>query len=143
MRILGLDVGGRRIGVALSDPLGVLANALAIIEVKPDGSELDEILTLAQEYEAGRIVIGLPRSMDGSIGEQAQKTQAFAEELAKLTDIPIELSDERLSTSMADQILRSNKKKTPRQIEQERDAVAAAFILQWYLDEHQGEVSLT
>lgn len=143
MRILGLDVGGRRIGVALSDPLGVLANALAVIEVKPDGSELDEILTLAQEYEAGRIVIGLPRSMDGSIGEQAQKTQAFAEELAKLTDIPIELSDERLSTSMADQILRSNKKKTPRQIEQERDAVAAAFILQWYLDEHQGEVSLT
>ncbi len=144
MRILGLDVGGRRIGVALSDPLGVLANALAVIEVKPDGSELDEILTLAQEYEAGRIVIGLPRSMDGSIGEQAQKIQAFAEELAKLTDIPIELSDERLSTSMADQILRSkNKKKTPRQIEQERDAVAAAFILQWYLDEHQGEVSLT
>jgi len=143
MRILGLDVGGRRIGVALSDPLGVLANALAVIEAKPDGSELDEILTLAQEYEAGRIVIGLPRSMDGSIGEQAQKIQAFAEELAKLTDIPIELSDERLSTSMADQILRSNKKKTPRQIEQERDAVAAAFILQWYLDEHQGEVSLT
>jgi len=143
MRILGLDVGGRRIGVALSDPLGVLANALAVIEVKPDGSELDEILTLAQEYEAGRIVIGLPRSMDGSIGEQAQKTQVFAEELAKLTDIPIELSDERLSTSMADEILRSNKKKTPRQIEQERDAVAAAFILQWYLDEHQGEVSLT
>jgi len=142
MRILGLDVGDRRIGVALSDPLGVLANALAVIEVKPDGSELGGILRLAQEHEAGRIVIGLPRSMDGSIGEQAQKTQAFAQALAKLTDIPIELSDERLSTSMADQILRNNKKKTPRQIEQERDAVAAAFILQWYLDEHKGEVSL-
>ena len=142
MRILGLDVGDRRIGVALSDPLGILANALAVIEVKTDGSALGEIVRLAQEHEAGRIVVGFPRSMDGSIGEQAQKTQAFVEGLAKLTDIPVEFSDERLSTSMADQILRS-KKKTPQQIKQERDAVAAAFILQWYLDEHRQEGSLT
>jgi len=135
MRILGLDVGDKRIGVALSDPMQILASPLTVIEVKPGADEFMEIIALTREHEATRIVVGFPRSMDGSIGEQATKTEAFARKLSEVTDIPIEFSDERLSTSMADQILKS-KKKTPQQIKQERDAYAAALILQWYLDEH-------
>ena len=135
MRILGLDVGDRRIGVALSDPMRILAKPLAVITVKSGVDPLAEILSLAREHEVSQIIVGLPRSMDGSIGEQAVKTKDFADKLSEQTSIPIEFSDERLSTAEADRILKS-KKKSPQEIKKERDAYAAALILQWYLDEH-------
>jgi len=138
VRILGLDVGDKRIGVAMSDPMEILASTLTVIERKRDGSEFETILALVKEHKAGRIVVGFPRSMDGSIGQQAQKTQAFAEALSKLTDIPIELSDEQLSTSMATDMMR-NSGKNRKQIKARRDTAAAALILQWYLNEHRQE----
>lgn len=138
MRILGLDVGDKRIGVALSDPMGILASMLMVIERKANRSEFQAIADLANVHGAGMIVVGLPRSMDGTIGPQAEKTQAFAEELAGLVDIPVELSDERLSTSIADKLLRDTGKNRE-QIKKKRDAAAAALILQWYLDEHTSD----
>ena len=136
MRILGLDVGDRRIGVALSDPMGILASVLTVIERKADRSEFQVIVDLVNEHGAGKIVVGLPRSMDGTIGPQAEKTQDFARSLAELIDVPVELSDERLSTSIADKLLRDTGK-SREQIKKKRDAAAAALILQWYLDEHR------
>lgn len=142
MRILGLDVGDKRIGVALSDPIGILASPLTVIERKADNSEFEAVLSLVKENGAGRIVVGFPRSMDGSIGEQAHKTNAFVEALSELTDIPIELSDERLSSSIADDVLCDVGKKDYKQIKKKRDAVAAALILQWYLDRYREEENL-
>lgn len=133
MRILGLDVGDRRIGVAMSDPMEMLANTLTVIERKGDGTDLTSILNMVKENEVGCIVVGLPRSMDGSLGEQATKTNAFVEELSKLTDIPIKMWDETLSTVIAEGLLK-DAGRNRRQIKKRKDAVAAAVILQWYLD---------
>ena len=138
MRILGLDVGDKRIGVALSDPLGILARALTVIERSKDNSEMAAILGLVEEHKAERIVVGLPLLMDGSIGEQAEKTRVFVKQLGQLTSIPIEMTDERLSTSIAEQLLRGAGKHRA-QIKGIRDAAAAALTLQWYLDEHKEE----
>ena len=138
MRILGLDVGDRRIGVAMSDPMGILASALAVIERKSDGAHFETIVDWVKENGVERIVVGLPRLMDGSIGTQAEKTRGFVEQLKQLTDVPIETSDERLSTSVADQLMR-DAGKNRKQIKEMRDAAAAALILQWYLDEHKKE----
>ncbi|MDD5092841.1 MAG: Holliday junction resolvase RuvX [Dehalococcoidia bacterium] len=138
MRILGLDVGDKRIGVAMSDPMEILASTLTVIERKRDGSEFDALLALVKEHKVGRIVVGYPRSMDGTIGHQAEKTQAFAEALLKLTDVPVELSDEQLSTSMATDMMR-DAGRNRKQIKARRDTAAAALILQWYLNEHRPE----
>ncbi|HAZ31277.1 MAG TPA: Holliday junction resolvase RuvX [Dehalococcoidia bacterium] len=133
MRILGLDVGDRRIGVAMSDPMGILASALTVIEREGDGTDVESILDMIKENEVGCIVVGLPRSMDGSIGKQAAKTNAFVEDLAELTDVPIKMWDERLSTVIAEGLLK-DAGKDRRQMKKRRDAAAAAVILQWYLD---------
>jgi len=133
MRILSLDVGDKRIGVAMSDPMEILASALTVIERKGDGTDLKSILDMVKENEVGCIVVGLPRSMDGSIGKQAAKTNAFVEELSELTDVPIKMWDERLSTVIAERLLK-DAGRDRRQMKKRRDAAAAAVILQWYLD---------
>ena len=136
-RILGLDVGEKRIGVAVSDPQGLLATPVAVIDRVEVTSDVMAILGLVRQYGAERIVVGLPRSMDGSIGPQAQRVQGFAMMLAGHSEVPVEHWDERLSTvaaerMMADAGLKAAKRKA------KRDAVAAAFILQGYLDRGQG-----
>ena len=136
MRILGLDVGDKRIGVAMSDPMGILASALTVIERKGDNSDFKVILGLVKEHEVGRIVVGLPQLMDGSHGEQAEKTKVFVKQLEQFTNLPIEMHDERLSTSVSDQLLR-DAGKNRRQRKEKRDTAAATLILQWYLDEHR------
>ncbi|MBT9149631.1 MAG: Holliday junction resolvase RuvX [Dehalococcoidia bacterium] len=135
MRFLGLDVGDKRIGVAMSDPLGILASALTLIEGKSDSAALEAILDLVEKNEVGCVVVGLPRSMDGSVGKQAARVDAFVKELSKLTDVPIKMWDERLSTIAADRLLR-DAGRDRHQIKNRRDAVAAAVILQGYLDRH-------
>ncbi|MFO8010781.1 MAG: Holliday junction resolvase RuvX [Dehalococcoidia bacterium] len=138
MRILGLDIGDRRIGVALSDPMEVLASALTVIERKGDDSDFEAVKSLVDENRAGLIVVGLPRLMSGDIGTQARKTEAFIERLRERVAVPVEVSDERLSTDVAEQLLR-DAGKTPRQIKGKLDAAAAALILQWYLDRRMPE----
>lgn len=133
MRALGIDFGDKRIGVALSDPLGIIASALTVIERKSDEAALKRIVALAQEHEVECIVVGLPRSLDGSLGPQAQRVQSFIESLMLCIDIPVVTWDERFSTYDAERVLvEAGVKRDKRK--RHRDSVAAAFILQGYLD---------
>ncbi len=133
MRILGLDIGEKRIGVSLSDPLGIMAGALTVIERKTDDAAIKQIIVLARENEVERIVVGMPRSLDGSLGKQAQAVQSFVDLLKERTELPVVTWDERLSTVAAEKILLEadmSRKKRKKVIDQ----VAAVLILQGYLD---------
>ena len=139
-RLMGLDFGSKTIGVAISDPLNVIASPLeTIVREKENGlrSSFRRIAALAAEYEVGRIVIGLPLNMDDSRGERAIKTEAFAGELARRLeaeglDVPVELWDERLSTVSADEILEETRVEHSRR-KQYIDRIAAAIILEDYM----------
>ena len=130
---MGLDVGDSRIGVALSDPLGILASPLTIVTRNDIEADTAAILALARQHEVESIVIGLPRNMDGSEGGQAAKVRDFAAGLERRTDLPIAFQDERLSTVEAMRLFKEAGK-TGRGTRY--DAAAAAVILQGYLDEH-------
>jgi len=131
MAILGLDVGQKRIGVALAQDL--VAIPLTVIERAGEKGDLEKVLALAREHGVKRIVVGLPRSLDGSIGQQAERTLAFTRELSQRTDIPVDTWDERLSTVAAERLLLDTGMKREKR-KAHRDAMAAAIILQSYLD---------
>lgn len=135
MRILALDFGDRRIGVALSDPLGVLASPLTTIErATPDvAAAIDAVLALAGEHAAVEILVGIPYLMSGRIGAQARITLDFAADLAARADIPVTHIDERLSSVQAERMLSQSGGQSPRD-RGRTDAAAAAVILQAYLD---------
>ena len=135
MRMMGLDVGDKRIGVALCDPMEVLASAFGVIERTDDVTDIEAIMNLAKEHDIGRIIIGLPRLLEGGIGTQAHKTIDFAGELSDEINIPVEMVDERFSSSIAEDMLRKAGK-SHQEIKEKIDAAAAALILQWYIDEH-------
>jgi putative Holliday junction resolvase len=133
MRTLGLDVGDRRIGVAISDQEEILASPLAIITREDDEKAIADIIKLVDLHNAERIVVGMPYSLDGSIGIQANKVMDFAERLSKHTGASMEMWDERLSTVAVERLLReAGSKKAKKRVR--RDDAAAAFILQGYLD---------
>ena len=131
MRSLGLDVGDKRIGVALSDPEGILASPLTIIDRSDDRAYIETISDIISRNQVGRIIVGLPRSMDGSIGKQAEKVKDFVKELCNHTEVPLEFRDERLTTVSAKRLMRGVRKPGKAR----DDAIAAALILQGYLDE--------
>jgi len=131
--MLGLDVGDRRIGVALSDSLGIMASALTVIESKEENADLNEIIALAEEYEVERIIVGMPFSLNGSLGPQAQKVERFTETLSQHTDIPVVTWDERFSSVDAERVLKEAGTKRDRR-KKHLDSVAAALVLQSYLD---------
>ena len=135
MRILALDFGERRIGVALSDPLGMLASPLTTIErATPDAeAAIDAILALAEQHEAAEILVGIPYLMSGRIGAQARITMDFAAALAERAHIPVTHIDERLSSVQADRMLAQSSGVSTRD-KGRTDAAAAAVILQAYLD---------
>ena len=133
MRSLGLDIGDRRIGVALSDPEGILASPFTIIDRKDDATDVVAILNIVNQKQVKQIIVGLPRSMDGSIGRQAEKVQVFTEQLSSHAEVPVEFRDERLTTVSAARLMRSVKKRGREKTR--NDAIAAAIILQGYLDE--------
>ncbi len=135
MRMMGLDVGDKRIGVSLCDPMEVLASAFGVLERTDDEADIQAIMELAKEHDVGRIVIGLPRLLEGGIGTQAHKTIDFAGELSEKVNIPVEMVDERFSSSIAEDLLRKAGK-SHQEIKEKIDAAAAALILQWYIDEH-------
>jgi len=133
-RVLGLDVGDRRIGLALSDPGSILASPLIIIEHTSELQDIEAILKIAKEREVERIIVGLPRLMNGDIGPQAQKVQTFVEAMRSHTQTPIEYRDERLTTVTAQRLKQeTSSKKKNRNLRY--DAMAAAVILQDYLEE--------
>ena len=135
MRIMALDIGDKRIGVALSDPLGMLASPLTTIErTTPDTeSAIDAILALAEQHEAAEILVGIPYLMSGRIGAQARITLDFAQALADRTHIPVTHTDERLSSVQADRML-AQSGRASEQDKGRTDSAAAAVILQAYLD---------
>ncbi len=128
---MGLDIGDRRIGVALSDPEGILASPLTVITRTDEAADIEAIVTIARRNKAGRIIVGLPISMDGRLRGQAEKVTAFIEKLRVHTDLPIEFRDERLSTVSVKRMMQSVR----RTKNTEHDAMAAALILQGYLEE--------
>jgi putative Holliday junction resolvase len=134
MRSLGLDIGDRRIGVALSDSEGILASPFTIIERTDDSQALAAITDIVSKQGVGRVIVGLPRSLDGSLSEQAEKVREFARKLADNIKVPLEYRDERLTTVMAQRLKRASGGKRGRG-KTRYDAQAAAVILQGYLDE--------
>lgn len=138
MRVLALDVGDRRIGVALSDPTGLLATPLTTVTRRNDDADFDEVLRLMAENEVGEIVVGMPLTLSGRKGPQAARVTAFADALGRKTEVPVFFVDERYSTVQAERSLRESGVEPSR--ERARvDAAAAAVILQSYLDSQRGE----
>jgi putative Holliday junction resolvase len=136
MRTLGLDVGERRTGVALSDPLGMLASPLLVFELKDEVTDIIFILDLVKKYDVDKIIVGLPQSMNGTLGTQAEKVKVFGENLKQRSPVPVEYRDERLTTVSAKRmLLESGNKKYNKNKKMELDAAAAAVILQSYLNE--------
>jgi putative Holliday junction resolvase len=133
MRILGIDFGTRRIGVALSDPTGSMAQPLTVIEKKANGSDIDKVSELVFEYNVDEVVVGLPLSLSGEIKPQAQAVLEYVERLKSALKVPVKTWDERLTTSFAERTLIESKVKRGRRKEV-IDKVAAAVMLQGYLD---------
>jgi putative Holliday junction resolvase len=133
LRILALDFGEKRIGVALSDPTGLLASPITTIAVGEDESGLEGILSIAAENEVGEIVVGMPFSLSGRKGPQARLVRDFIGLLSEQTDIPITPVDERLSSVEAERRMRESGGE-PWKNKARVDSVAAAIILQSYLD---------
>jgi putative Holliday junction resolvase len=131
MRLIALDVGKKRIGIAVSDPMQVTARPHSTMQRTKNSPE--EIAKLAKELEAGKILVGLPVHLDGTEGEQAKETRAFASKLAKHTpEVQIEFVDERLTTVEAEERL-ADRRGSWHKKRSQIDAYAAASILQNYL----------
>lgn len=132
-RLLGLDIGGRRIGVAISDELGTIASPVAMVLRGPHVAR--ELRDLVAKYGAIGLIAGLPVGMSGREGPQAADIRAYTDAIAIDVGLPLEYWDERLSTSIAERSLIANGTRRDKR-KQQVDAVAAAVILQSYLD-HQ------
>lgn len=133
MRILGLDVGSKTIGVAISDPLGFTAQGITTIRRVKKEVDIEEVKKLCVEYSVESIVIGLPKNMNGSVGESGERMLEFCEVIREATGIKVETWDERLTTVAAHKSMieadlsRGKRKKIV-------DKIAATLILQGYLD---------
>lgn len=135
-RIIGLDIGDARIGVAISDPLGITAAGLETIDRQNMQRDLERVKQIAERHGAVEIVLGLPFNMDGSIGEQAEKVRSFGRKLARATGLPIVYEDERLTTISAIRTLTVQGVKTGKNKDLV-DMQAAAIILQKFLDRRE------
>jgi len=131
MAIIGIDLGDKHIGIAMA--VGTVAVPIAVIERTEEAKDLERIAALTRDYNTELIVIGLPRSMDGTAGPQAELVLEFAKSLSDHTDIPIDMCDERLTTVTADRLLQESGAKRKKR-KANIDAMAAAVILQAYLD---------
>ena len=132
MRVLALDLGERRIGLALSDPTGTIAQGLGVIDRKSGPNVLAEIRRHVEALRVERIVVGLPLRMDGTEGAEAEKVRRFVARLQARVGVPVDVQDERLSSAEAEQLMIAHDASRARR-RRSRDAVAAALILQTYL----------
>jgi len=139
-RILGLDVGSRRIGIAVSDPLGITAQGLETLQRRNKRYDFEQLQQVIQEYDVREIVVGLPLRMSGDMGIQSDKMQVFAEDLRKRFRLPVHLWDERLTSAEANRLLRE----TDLSIEKRGKAVdrmAAVLILQGWMENRTSGLS--
>jgi putative Holliday junction resolvase len=135
-RVLGIDAGERRVGVALSDELRLLASPLVVLDrARGLAPVLDALAEVARTEGVAQLVVGLPLNADGSQGRQARRAEDFARVAERLLGVPVELWDERLSTKEAEAIARGQNRNMRRLRQRgQLDAIAAAVILQDYLD---------
>ncbi len=132
MRVLGIDLGEKRVGVAISDELYLTAQGLTVLSRKELGRDLSPLKNICREYEVSEIVLGYPLNMNASRGEAAREAEMFKKYLEEQTGIPVHLWDERLTTASAEKTMleadlsRNKRKKV-------RDKLSAVFILQSYL----------
>ena len=142
MRVLGLDVGERRIGVALSDPLGLSAQRLTVLERAGDRADVDVVCALIDKHSVSCVVVGLPLTLRGTHGPQAQRVTSFVQALRRHSPVPVELVDERLTTVQGERtLLETNTSRRRRK--QVIDQVAAQLILQHYLETHRQRENAT
>lgn len=136
MRVMGLDVGSKTVGIAVSDPFGWTAQGVEIIRIDEEKGKFgfERLGELVKKYQVTKFVVGLPKNMNNSIGPRAEASMVYAEKIKELFDLPVEFQDERLTTVQAERMLveqadvsRSKRKKVI-------DKLAAVMILQNYLD---------
>lgn len=138
MRIMALDVGDRTIGVAASDELGIAAHPVTVIRRTSLEADLRRVRELVEEYEASEVVVGLPISMAGGEGTQAQKVREFIESLEPAIPVPVVTWDERLTTAQAEKIMIAGDASRARR-KQVIDKIAAALILDSYMSAKKAE----
>ncbi len=134
MRILALDLGERRIGVAVSDPTGTVARPVGVVVRKSRAEDFAAIARLVAEYGAERVIVGRPLTLRGEVGPQARWVEAYAQALAETLPVPVELWDERYTTVAAQEILETVRRPGKRRRRSNLDAVAAAVLLQGFLE---------
>jgi putative Holliday junction resolvase len=132
-RVLGLDVGSKRIGIAISDPLGITAQGLETLQRQNKRLDFERLGKLVRDYEVAEIVVGFPLRMSGAEGIQAEKMQRFAHELRERVGLPVHLWDERLSSAEANRLLRETEMSIKRR-GQVVDQMAAVLILQSWME---------
>ncbi|UQS82457.1 Holliday junction resolvase RuvX [Bombilactobacillus folatiphilus] len=136
MRIMGLDVGSKTVGVAVSDLLGWTAQGIEIIRIDEAKEEfgLERLSELVAQYRVEKFVVGLPKNMDNSLGERVEKSQAYGQLIAEKFNLPVAYMDERLTTVQAERMLIEEADVSRKKRHQVIDEVAAMMILQTYLD---------
>ena len=138
MKILALDIGTVRIGIATSDIMEIIASAYEVYRRKNQKADIEHVAKLVSDLAVGEIVIGLPLKMDGSEGQSVEMARQFGDELSKLVSVPIVYQDERLSTVSAQRILiESGMRREKRK--DKVDSIAATIILQTYLDKKSNQ----
>ena len=133
-RLLGLDLGSKTIGLALSDTTWRIASPLETIHRRNFPADVDRLFSLVDEHHVGGLVLGLPINMDGSEGPRCQSTRAFADNIQRQRHIPITFQDERLSTAAVERMLVEELDSTRKRRAQLVDKLAATYILQGFLD---------
>jgi putative Holliday junction resolvase len=133
MRVIAVDPGTKRVGVAVSDPTGTIAQALTTVQAEPRDTLAARLSQIAADQEAKRIVVGLPLRLDGSYGPEAKAARDLADELRKASSLPVELVDERLTTVAAERsLVAGGMRRAKRKLSVDR--VAATLLLQSHLD---------
>lgn len=133
MRVIAIDPGTKRVGVAVSDPTGTIAQALTTVPAEPRDTLAARLTQIAADQEAKRIVVGLPRRLDGSYGPEAKSARELADELRQASSLPVELVDERLTTVAAERsLVAGGVRRAKRRLTVDR--VAATLLLQSHLD---------
>lgn len=136
MRIMGLDVGSKTVGVAISDPLGFTAQGLEIIKIDEESGNFgfDRLAELVKEYKVDKFVVGLPKNMNNTSGPRVEASQAYGDKITELFNLPVEYQDERLTTAQAERMLVEQADISRGKRKKVIDKLAAQLILQNYLD---------
>ncbi|MGT2829739.1 Holliday junction resolvase RuvX [Streptococcus hillyeri] len=138
MRIMGLDVGSKTVGVAISDPLGFTAQGVEIIKIDEEAGNFgfDRLGELVKEYRVDKFVVGLPKNMNNTEGPRVEASRSYGEKIAELFSLPVDYQDERLTTVQAERMLVEQADISRGKRKKVIDKLAAQLILQNYLDRH-------